>query len=147
MATGGREAAHAGANIGTTCARRSTGRLYCWGYNFFGQLGDGTTTERRVPTPEAGGATDWRSVSVGMSSTCATTTDSRAYCWGYNAFGQLGTNNFNNHRRPEEIWAGGSSGTSGNGSSGTSSGSPGERTAGRAHRRATAPARRTRWIS
>jgi len=33
-----------------TCAVTSTGRLYCWGNNDEGQLGDGTTTSRLVPT-------------------------------------------------------------------------------------------------
>src|SRR3989442_10298616 len=29
----------------------------CWGTNFYGQLGDGTTTQRLVPTSVAGGLT------------------------------------------------------------------------------------------
>ena len=33
-----------------TCARREIGEVYCWGFNFAGQLGDGTTTDRLVPT-------------------------------------------------------------------------------------------------
>ena len=36
-----------------TCGRTSADRAYCWGSNFFGQLGDGTTTDRLTPTPVA----------------------------------------------------------------------------------------------
>ena len=32
-----------------TCVRLSTGSLRCWGYNNYGQLGDGTTTNRSSP--------------------------------------------------------------------------------------------------
>ena len=128
VATAGRIAPHANGTISSTCARRNTGQLYCWGANGFNQLGDGTDADRAVPTLVAGGATDWRTFSVGMYSACATTTDSRAYCWGWNFAGQLGTNDGIDHPRPQEVWAGGSpggggsSGTSSGGSSGTSSG-------------------------
>jgi alpha-tubulin suppressor-like RCC1 family protein len=33
------------------CARKATGSIVCWGFNADGQLGDGTTQDRAVPTP------------------------------------------------------------------------------------------------
>ena len=38
---------------GYTCARLSDGTLRCWGANYYGNLGDGTTTNRLTPTPVA----------------------------------------------------------------------------------------------
>jgi alpha-tubulin suppressor-like RCC1 family protein len=39
-----------------TCGKTSASAVYCWGFNQFGQLGDGTTTDRVTPTPVAGGS-------------------------------------------------------------------------------------------
>ena len=72
-----------------SCGVTSDNRLYCWGYNGFGAVGDGTTTDRLVPVP-VGGALRFRQVSAGFGITCAVTTDDRAYCWGHNDLGTLG---------------------------------------------------------
>jgi alpha-tubulin suppressor-like RCC1 family protein len=63
---------------------------YCWGDNFTGALGDGTETDRRTPVAVAGGLL-FNGVSPGSGHhTCGVTTLKRAYCWGHNAYGQLG---------------------------------------------------------
>ena len=72
-----------------TCAITVDGTLLCWGYNNFGQLGDGTTTDRKVPTPVADSAS-FSVVSAGSDHTCALTPEGVAYCWGRNGSGQLG---------------------------------------------------------
>jgi alpha-tubulin suppressor-like RCC1 family protein len=72
-----------------TCGITSTGTLYCWGSNSRGQLGDGTTTDRLIPVPVAGGLT-FSSVSTGGNYTCGVTPAGNAYCWGLNDHGQLG---------------------------------------------------------
>jgi alpha-tubulin suppressor-like RCC1 family protein len=72
-----------------TCGIRN-GRIYCWGYDEFGQLGDGTAGGTRpVPAQILSGATDWTSVSAGTYHTCAIRVG-RIACWGYDGSGQLG---------------------------------------------------------
>jgi alpha-tubulin suppressor-like RCC1 family protein len=56
-------------------------RAFCWGDNQFGQLGDGTTTERHAPVQVTGGLR-FREVTLGRFHTCAVTTSDVAYCWG-----------------------------------------------------------------
>jgi alpha-tubulin suppressor-like RCC1 family protein len=74
-----------------SCARRTTGRLYCWGYGHFGQLGGGTPIEEvHAPVEVVGHATDWTSVTVGTAHTCARKSDGHLYCWGRDGAGQLG---------------------------------------------------------
>jgi alpha-tubulin suppressor-like RCC1 family protein len=72
-----------------TCGVTTDYRVYCWGPNSAGQLGDGTTTQRLTPVAVAGGR-QFRQVDVGYSHTCGVTTDNRAFCWGSNVYGQLG---------------------------------------------------------
>ncbi len=52
----------------STCAISGDHRLWCWGSNHGGQLGDGTTTDRHVPT-QIGSATNWNAVEVGPTTT------------------------------------------------------------------------------
>lgn len=74
-----------------TCALTFADRVYCWGHNNAGQLGNGNTgvTSRNHPTP-AGGTLRFVQVSAGMDHTCAVTSANKAYCWGDNTDGQLG---------------------------------------------------------
>jgi len=64
-------------------------RAYCWGGNYQGALGDGTTSVRLTPVPVQG-ARRFRQVSAGRHFTCALTSTYEALCWGYNRFYQLG---------------------------------------------------------
>ena len=75
-----------------TCGRQSTGRLYCWGHDISGQLGNGApNTQESTPSP-VGTRTDWRTVSADGFNTCARRADGRIFCWGENGVGQLGNN-------------------------------------------------------
>lgn len=74
--------------LGHTCALTPTGAAYCWGRNDAGQIGDGSTTDRSVPTAVSGGRT-FAALAAGGAHTCALEPDGTAWCWGYNS-GELG---------------------------------------------------------
>lgn len=67
-------------------------QILCWGDNGNGQLGDGTTTHRAVPTPlQASFASmAFAQVSAGGNTTCAITSTGTMLCWGSNSYGQIG---------------------------------------------------------
>jgi alpha-tubulin suppressor-like RCC1 family protein len=66
----------------------------CWGYNGSGQLGTGAFLNKLVPTavtmPATVTAFDSASLAAGAQHMCAMTPAGAGYCWGSNAFGQLG---------------------------------------------------------
>jgi RHS repeat-associated protein len=66
-----------------------TGKLYAWGSNGYGQLGDGTTTQRNTPVLISG-LSGVSAVSGGLHHTLASTTAGGVYAWGDNSSGQLG---------------------------------------------------------
>lgn len=76
-----------------TCARTSDGAAWCWGRNFFGQLGDGTTVERHRAVSVT---TEGRRILAGVGAiaatdhTCVITNRGGIKCWGLNDRGQLG---------------------------------------------------------
>ncbi|HEX4334667.1 MAG TPA: Ig-like domain-containing protein [Polyangiaceae bacterium] len=72
----------------TTCATLSTGAVKCWGDNYFGQIGDGTTTSRTAPVAVSGisGAT---MVATGRADSCAIVSGALK-CWGDGSYGGLG---------------------------------------------------------
>ncbi len=75
--------------LGFVCGLTAIGAAYCWGNNWYGQLGDGTTTNRYVPVTVTGGLT-FVTLTAGLNHTCGLTADGLAYCWGRNSNGQLG---------------------------------------------------------
>jgi alpha-tubulin suppressor-like RCC1 family protein len=100
----GRRWAHIAPGGDHTCATRTNGTLWCWGYNGYGELGAGNQTNqdrpRQVTTPAPGG---WASVTAGSSHTCATRTNGTLWCWGYNGNGELGVGNQTNQDRPQQV--------------------------------------------
>ncbi len=81
------------AGIQHSCARTGAGQVHCWGRNEFGQLGDGTTTDRLTPSAVTNGAGplgDVAGVVAGTRHTCAMTASGEVRCWGDNDSGQLG---------------------------------------------------------
>jgi alpha-tubulin suppressor-like RCC1 family protein len=90
-----------------TCARTSGGAAWCWGYNYYGQLGDGTRTDRRRAVRVTG--TDGNpfagvtAIAAGGDHTCALTRDGTAWCWGENSGGQLGDGTTTHRRHSVQV--------------------------------------------
>jgi alpha-tubulin suppressor-like RCC1 family protein len=82
-----------------TCALLSSGSVQCWGNNYYGGLGDGTTTDRRTPVT-VHGITHATAVSVGYDNSCALLADGTVRCWGYNYYGGLGDGTTTNRLLP-----------------------------------------------
>jgi len=78
------------AGNGHTCALMGDGGVRCWGYNGFGELGNGTTTKSLIPVDVTSLASDATAIFAGDDHTCALTSAGRVKCWGSNDFGQLG---------------------------------------------------------
>ncbi len=91
------------AGVDHTCARRTDGSAWCWGNNYRGQLGDGTTTSRTVPTAVSGFASGTLQLSAGEQYTCAVKTGGALWCWGFNTNGQLGDGTTTNRTTPTAL--------------------------------------------
>jgi alpha-tubulin suppressor-like RCC1 family protein len=72
-----------------TCALPGDGSVKCWGFNLYGQLGNGTTHDASTAV-QVLGVTTATSISAGSAHTCAVLTDATVDCWGYNFDGELG---------------------------------------------------------
>jgi alpha-tubulin suppressor-like RCC1 family protein len=66
-----------------TCGLTREGAVHCWGGNQWGQLGDGTTSNRTTPVRIAG-SHRFVDLAAGDAHTCAVTDDGRVLCWGDN---------------------------------------------------------------
>lgn len=84
------------AGIGSACALKNDGSVFCWGNNMYGNLGNGSAfgAKSNVPvqvkldaeTPLAGAV----ALSVGAMQACALLADGQVKCWGRGNAGQLG---------------------------------------------------------
>lgn len=105
VATLGNSVAQVAAGQLHTCARKTDGTIWCWGNNYYGNIGDGSTHKAPIPVPVkdiSGGAID---IAAGGNHTCARTGGIGSIsCWGRNHLGQFG-NNATSEIEPRAIWA------------------------------------------
>src|SRR5207248_2650007 len=72
------------------------GTVWAWGYNDYGQLGDGTTTTRLVPV-KVSGLTSIVAIAGGRFHSVALRSDGTVWVWGDNIDGQLGQGTFGSY--------------------------------------------------
>jgi alpha-tubulin suppressor-like RCC1 family protein len=81
-------------------ALTGAGHLLAWGSNAFGELGDGTFIDHRLPAPVLLGSTTVTSVVAGGLHVLARTSNGGILAWGENSFGELGNNSNTNSDVP-----------------------------------------------
>jgi alpha-tubulin suppressor-like RCC1 family protein len=105
----------------TYCGLVTSGRVDCWGYGYYGELGNGifyTTGNEGSATPVevkgvggTGTLTEVTSIVSGPYDYCALLTSAAVDCWGYGESGQIGNGSFNNSDVPAAVEGIGGSGT------------------------------------
>lgn len=87
-----------------SCALLVDKTVRCWGYNYFGQLGDETNNWVNQPVPVTR-LSDAIAISAGDYHTCAVLEDTSAKCWGANTYGQVGDDTKTNRNTPVDVLA------------------------------------------
>jgi alpha-tubulin suppressor-like RCC1 family protein len=83
-------------------AVKSDGTVWAWGLNTNGQLGNGTTTDSKVPVPVSGLSKVF-SVAAGFYHTVALKSDGTVWTWGHNGYGQLGNGTTIDNSVPKQV--------------------------------------------
>jgi alpha-tubulin suppressor-like RCC1 family protein len=79
------------------------GRLWCWGNNGAGQLGDNTIVSKRTPVSVLGAVKTFCKIAGGAQHTLAIDKNGRLWSWGNNFVGQLGDNTVTSRRTPVSV--------------------------------------------
>jgi alpha-tubulin suppressor-like RCC1 family protein len=83
-------------------ALKADGSVVAWGWNFFGQLGNGNTTDSNTPETVSG-LSDVVSVAAGSYHSLALKSDGTVWAWGYNGNGQLGNGTYSPSNVPVQV--------------------------------------------
>lgn len=74
----------------TDLNKQNQGKIYMWGRNLSGQLGDGTSTDRSTPTPLLSAFEDFVQLVTNGACSYGLRSNGDLYAWGNNGFSQLG---------------------------------------------------------
>jgi alpha-tubulin suppressor-like RCC1 family protein len=86
------------------CALISTGEVYCWGDDSFGQLGYGKINSLLTTEPvQVKGISTAVEISSSGYYTCARLADGTVSCWGNNSYDQLGDGSHMNQPSPVAV--------------------------------------------
>jgi alpha-tubulin suppressor-like RCC1 family protein len=94
------------AGMAHVCVLGEDATPYCWGNNYYGQVGDGSVQTRSSPAPVAGLAGRVVFLSASGFHSCAVDVDGVAWCWGQNEFGQLGDGTTDDRAVPTRVQVG-----------------------------------------
>jgi alpha-tubulin suppressor-like RCC1 family protein len=88
-------------------ALKSDGTVWTWGYNFYGQLGDGSTTNSKIPVKvkDSNGVVlgDVVAIASGGYHSIALKKDGTIWTWGNNLLGQLGDGSITSSSNPLQL--------------------------------------------
>ncbi len=95
--------AYLAAGMHHSCAIDVDGGVLCWGWNEYGQIGDGTLNDRYEPTPLPRLRSGVAAVSTNGSHSCALLDNGQLRCWGRNPEGQIGDGTTRNRIVPVRV--------------------------------------------
>lgn len=84
-----------------SCAYNVENHVYCWGQNYYGQIGDNTTSERHSPVKLNTDFGIIEQIEAGAYHNCILNQDGDLYCWGWNGLGQIGDKSYSNALEPK----------------------------------------------
>ena len=91
-----------GSGLHHSIAMGADGGVWLWGSNSYGQIGDGTTTDRYYPTVPSG-LGEVQDVVGGYNHTVALGADGTVWSWGRNEYGQLGDGSASARLSPQQV--------------------------------------------
>jgi len=80
----------------------NSGAVWAWGYNGYGQLGDGTLVDKNLPVKVAG-IPPIVAIAAGGAFSVAIDNTGAVWAWGYNGFGQLGNKSTTDSNVPKQV--------------------------------------------